>query len=211
MAISTRINDPWIEGRYGLGQIFAAQCTRNVTGVSPSTTPTLRCTATPIPRSGTNRSQLKLTIVRKQCELTIAATVRARRGEAWEGGRRSGVAVLHEIPAEPRLLRARGSGSHAGHRFASSIPYTLCESLLAHDRLPGIWGRGDALALGWMCPKEAVRFSSYAQSTQRSRNAGVPARSVLKTWRFMELQIYAANSHATSWQSLAGESFSFKA
>ena len=129
----------------------------------------------------------------------------------WEGGRRSGVAVLHEIPAEPRLLRARGSGSHAGHRFASSIPYTLCESLLAHDRLPGIWGRGDALALGWMCPKEAVRFSSYAQSTQRSRNAGVPARSVLKTWRFMELQIYAANSHATSWQSLAGESFSFKA
>ena len=113
----------WLAGfHYGLRFFLGARGARNVTGVSPSTTPTLRDTATPIPRSGTNRSQLTLTIVRKKCELTIAATVRARRAEAWEGGRRSGVAVLHEIPAEPRLLRARGAGETAGHRFASSIP-----------------------------------------------------------------------------------------
>ena len=49
-------------------EIFAAQCARNVTGVSPSTTPTLRSTTTPIPRSGTNRSQSTLTAVRKKCE-----------------------------------------------------------------------------------------------------------------------------------------------
>ena len=138
-----------------------------------------------------------------------AATVRARRGEAWEGGRRSGVAVLHEIPAEPRLWRARGAGETAGDRIASSIPYTLCESLLAHDRLAGIWGMGCALALGW------IRRPYDFLSTPRVRNGhATPAflpGQFLKTWRFMELRIYDANSHAISWQGLGGESLSFKA
>ena len=57
-------------------------------------------------------------MLRKQCELTMATTVRACRGEVLEGGRRSGVAVLHEIPAEPRLWRARGAGETAGVRIA---------------------------------------------------------------------------------------------
>ena len=57
-------------------------------------------------------------MLRKQWKLTTAATVRACRGEVLEGGRRSGVAVLHEIPAEPRLWRARGAGETAGVRIA---------------------------------------------------------------------------------------------
>ena len=144
-------------------------------------------------------------MLRKQCELTMATTVRACRGEVLEGGRRSGVAVLHEIPAEPRLWRAGGAGETAGDRIASSIPYTLCESLLAHDRLAGIWGMGGALALGWI--RRLYDFLSTPRVRYGHATPAFLPGQFLKTWRFMELRIYDANSHAISWQGLAGEKF----
>ena len=177
MAISTRINDPWIEGRYGLGQIFAAQCARNVTGVSPSTTPTLRTTATPIPLSGTNRSQSTLTVVRKKCGQTAGQRcVRAvgTRGRAGDG---AGLRFYMRYPRTRACCERGAQDRPLDTDSRVRFPTHCVNHGLAHDRLAGSWGMGGRsgarlegaqrkLTIFYLCPE-------YATVSQRRRSCPV--------------------------------------